>query len=81
MRTTIDIETDVLNAAKEMARQRSVGVGKVISDLLRQALTGNVGGAATDAASPSFTGFEPFASRGVIVTNEWINRLRDAEGT
>ena len=39
MRTTIDIERDVLLAAKEIARQRGVTTGKVISDLARQAMT------------------------------------------
>ena len=36
MRTTLDIEMDVLSAAKEIARQKQVGVGKVVSELLRQ---------------------------------------------
>jgi len=80
MRTTLDIEMDVLSAAKEIARQKQVGVGKVVSELLRQALTGNTSPAAKTPPSPSITGFDPFPSRGVIVTNDLINRLRDAEG-
>lgn len=80
MRTTLDIEMDVLSAAKEIARQKQVGVGKVVSELLRQALTGNMNPAVKPHASPSTTGFDPFPSRGVIVTNDLINRLRDAEG-
>ena len=80
MRTTLDIEMDVLSAAKEIARQKQVGVGKVVSELLRQALTGNTSPAANTQPCPSITGFDPFPSRGVIVTNDLINRLRDAEG-
>ena len=80
MRTTLDIEMDVLSAAKEIARQKQVGVGKVVSELLRQALTGNTSPTAKIQPSPSITGFDPFPSRGVIVTNDLINRLRDAEG-
>jgi len=80
MRTTIDIETDVLSAAKEIARQKQVGVGRVVSELLRQALTGQLGAPSLNAASPTSTGFDPLPARGVIVTNELINRLRDAEG-
>jgi hypothetical protein len=80
MRTTLDIEMDVLSAAKEIARQKQVGVGKVVSELLRQALTGNTSPASKPQTSPTTTGFDPFPSRGVIVTNELINRLRDAEG-
>ena len=81
MRSTLDIEMDVLSAVKEIARQKNVGLGKVVSELLRQALMGNTGPAAkTQPSSPSAIGFDPFASRGVTVTNDLINRLRDAEG-
>jgi hypothetical protein len=37
MRTTLDIEDDVLTAAKELAAVRRTTAGKVVSDLLRQA--------------------------------------------
>lgn len=40
MRTTIDLEYDTLIAAKEIARAENTSLGKVISRLLRQALTG-----------------------------------------
>ncbi len=40
MRTTIDIEDDVLAAAKELARLQNVSAGQVISRLVRQALAG-----------------------------------------
>lgn len=80
MRTTLDIEVDVLAAAKEIARQQHIGVGKVISQLVRRALTDDVRQSATTSPAASATGFEPFPARGVIVTNELIDRLRDAEG-
>ncbi len=38
MRTTLDIDTDVLQAAKEIAAMRKSTAGKVLSDLARQAL-------------------------------------------
>ena len=81
MRTTIDLEYDTLMAAKEIARAENVSLGKVISRLIRQALTG---GAAAQAAAAgpaaAATGFMPFEARGVVVTNELIDRLRDVEG-
>ena len=40
MRTTLDIEDDVLAAAKELARRQGVSAGQVVSKLLRSALTG-----------------------------------------
>jgi len=39
VRTTVDLEEDVLLAAKEIARRRGNTVGQVLSDLARQALT------------------------------------------
>jgi Arc/MetJ family transcription regulator len=80
MRTTIDIESDVLAAAKEIARQQRTSVGKVISELVRQTLTGATTAHAATRNAPAVPGFEPFPARGIIVTNELIDRLRDAEG-
>jgi hypothetical protein len=38
VRTTLDIDDDVLQAAKELAGNRRKTTGKVLSDLARQAL-------------------------------------------
>lgn len=38
MRTTIDIDEDVLTAAEDLAAARGSTAGKVVSDLVRQAL-------------------------------------------
>ncbi len=38
MRTTLDIDDDVLQAARELASNRSTTAGRVISDLARKAL-------------------------------------------
>ena len=40
MRTTLDIDDDVLAAAKELAKSRKTTASEVISDLARKALTG-----------------------------------------
>ena len=37
MRTTLDIDDDVLQAAKELAEAKGISAGKAISDLVRQA--------------------------------------------
>ena len=39
MRTTLDLDEDVLQAAKELAEVRGLTAGKVVSDLVRKALT------------------------------------------
>lgn len=38
MRTTLNIDDDVLKAAKEYAERRSVGLGKAVSDLVRRGM-------------------------------------------
>ena len=81
MRTTIDIEDDILAVAKELAHSQHVSAGQIISKLAREALTGRrqqeLPGSA--AAGP-VGGFRPFPARGTIVTNDQINDLRDQEG-
>lgn len=78
VRTTLDLDDEILLAAKELARQRSVSVGKLVSGLVRQALTG-VSHAAPSSA-PSVAGFRPFPAAGRVVTDHAVNELRDAEG-
>jgi hypothetical protein len=38
MRTTMDVDVDLLQAAKELAEVRGTTMGRVVSDLLRKAL-------------------------------------------
>ena len=76
MRTTVDIDDDVLLAAKELARRDKRSAGAVLSELARKGLN-DVPAADEGAAGDSFYGFHPWPSRGKPVTNELINRLRD----
>lgn len=76
MRTTLDIASDVLQAAKERARRENKTTGTVISELARSALTATP--VKSDVPIPKAShGFRPFAKRGGIVTNELINKLRE----
>jgi hypothetical protein len=60
MRTTINIEDDMLEAAKDLARWQKLSAGKVISSLLRFALSQ---GTSTPESAPSVIGgFKPFFS-------------------
>ena len=78
MRTTLDIADDVLQAAKERARREGKTVGETLSALARAALIGVHSPRASGVAEPErFYGFQPFSSRGVVVTNEIIDRLRE----
>ena len=38
MRTTVDLDEDVLKVAKHLAQERAQGLGRVLSDLARQGL-------------------------------------------
>jgi hypothetical protein len=78
MRTTLDIEDDVLQAAKELALRGGGTAGKVISQLARRGLAA----AATKSKKiPATRGGVPLLpSRGEVVTLEQVQHLRDEEG-
>jgi hypothetical protein len=81
MRTTLDIDDDVLAAAKELARHEGATAGQVVSRLLRRSLTGLATTTVTPRGTPSVAGFTPFAPRpGIVTTQADVNVLRDAEG-
>ena len=77
MRTTLNIDDDVLIAVKELARRESRSLGDVTSSLLRQSLTQGDADGTVDTEQESEFGFHPFPKRGGIVTNELIDRLRE----
>ncbi|HEY5330681.1 MAG TPA: hypothetical protein VIJ79_12405 [Acidobacteriaceae bacterium] len=72
MQTTLTIDDDVLQAAEEIAAQKKTPVGKVISDLTRQALS---------PVGPPYEirdGIPVLAIRDPTpVTLELVNQLRD----
>ena len=72
MRTTVDLEEDVLLAAKEIAKQRGNTLGQVLSDLARQALT-RQSTVSTMQGLPLF----PVQPNAGVVTLELVNNLRD----
>ncbi len=84
MRTTLDIDDDVLIAAKELARKDKVSAGQALSRLARAALgqaavqTGSSRRGGTTARSA--LGIEVLPRRDEIITNEHIDRLRDELG-
>lgn len=80
VRTTLDIDDDVLQAAKALARQTNRTAGAVVSELARRALT-TVPAGPHPSAQPlaGVGGFVPFQTRGGIVTSELIDRLREQD--
>jgi hypothetical protein len=82
MRTTLDIDDDVLSAAKELAAA-SAGktAGKIISELARKALTQPTNAYRVEETRAVY-GIKPFPKRpgGKPVTSEDVRRLMDEEG-
>ena len=72
MRTTLDLEEDVLLAVKAIARMQGISVGKVLSDLARKALSRQDAGTARNGV-PLF----PIKPGACVVTLELVNQLRD----
>lgn len=82
MRTTLDIDDDVLMAVKERARREKKTAGQFVSQLLRQAMTRPAAeNVAQVRESEAHYGFQPFGSRGTVVSEELVNRLRDEDGS
>jgi hypothetical protein len=86
MRTTLDIADDVLFAAKEIAQREKKPVGEIISDLARRAFSAGSAGPLASVrqqqadATLTAIGICALASRGGIVTNDMVNRIREQEG-
>jgi hypothetical protein len=75
VRTTLDIDDDVLRAAKDLARREKKTAGKVISELARRAL-GAISAHPGAREPKALYGLRPFPRRAGIVTNESIDKLR-----
>lgn len=81
MRTTLNIDTELIIAAKELAEREHKTAGQVVSELLRQALQARVVQTQKKGQSGKDNfGFLPVPSRGGVVTNQHINRLREELG-
>jgi len=71
MRTTLDIDDDVLQAAKELAEREKSTAGRVISALARRALSGSP----SSGKVKNRGGVPVIPSRGEIVNLQKIERL------
>lgn len=81
MRTTLQLDDDVLAAARVLARQRRVSLGEVISELARRGLvtpppsTGSTG--ADSLRQRNGVPLLPWTPHGSPVDLDLVNRLRD----
>lgn len=75
VRTTLDIDEDVLQTAKELAARRGTTAGRILSELARRALAPRTGISRKRNGVPIL----PLRKRAGLVTPEVVNRLRDEE--
>jgi hypothetical protein len=78
MRTTLDIEDDVLQAAKELSRRDGGTAGQIISTLARRGLASSP--VKSKTTSSSRRGVPLLPSRDEVVTLERVQNLMDQEG-
>jgi hypothetical protein len=71
MRTTLEIDDDVLAAAKELATRENKTAGKLISELARRGLHGHHDSLSTKRRN----GFEILPAADRIVTPELVQKL------
>ena len=76
MRTTMDIDDDVLQAAKELAARQKSTAGRVISALARRALAG----LAQPKRSRVKNAVPVLPRRGDVITLDHVRKLMDQEG-
>ena len=74
MRTTLDIDDDVLAAVKELAAAEKTSTGKMISELARAALRRG-----SPASSKKRNGLPLLPGRRTLVTADQVDRLLDEE--
>lgn len=73
MRTTLAIDDDILAIARAIAERDQRSIGQVVSELARNGMKNRTG------AAKSRGGFPVLPRRGVVVTLELVNELRDEE--
>jgi Arc/MetJ family transcription regulator len=74
MRTTLDIDDDVMQAAKELATLHGKTAGQVVSDLVRKALAGDRSGGTRLRNGVPLIRRKPGAP---LMTAALVNELRD----
>jgi len=75
VRTTLDIDNEVLLAVREIALRRRASVGSVVADLLRESLQPGSFKVEYRNGVPLL----PRTANAPVVTAELVNRLRDED--
>lgn len=79
MRTTLDIDEDILQGAKEVAEHDGSSAGKVISDWARRGFAYRNHEMPPKPDLRRRNGITQFPSRGDVITLEHVRRIMDEE--
>lgn len=81
MRTTLDIDPDVLETAKEIAKKEKKSTGTVISEFARRGFYAPSSSLPDEAVSQDLKNGVPILPpTGSLVTEASIRKIRDSEG-
>ena len=80
MRTTLNIDEDLLVAAKELAKRKRITTVKCISVLVRVALTTRSRALKSAGQGAEVFGFIAIPAGGELVTDTLVNELREELG-
>ena len=75
MRTTVDLDADILQVAKHLAQEREQSLGRVLSDLIRQGLQPAHPRTVEHGVIPTL----PLIPGGQPVTTQMVKDLLEAE--
>jgi predicted DNA-binding ribbon-helix-helix protein len=80
MRTTLDLDTDILQVAKEIAQKERCSAGVVLSRLARAGYQARSSNAASADGAELRNGVLMLPKRGELVTLNHVQQLMDEEG-
>ena len=83
MRTTVDIDDDVLLAVRKIAAKEKKTAGKILSEFTRLGLLSGASNSSTQRPGEAFVmknGIPILPSRGELVTTRRIERIMEQEG-
>jgi len=80
MRTTLDLDENILQGAKETAQYEHSSIGKVVSDWARRGFAYRYHPMPPVPELKYRNGIAQFPSRGEIITLERVRKIMDEEG-
>jgi hypothetical protein len=70
VRTSLDIDDDVLAAVKELARRENTSAGRIVSRVLKHSLTSAPSAAGEAKGRPAVGAFRPFEAGHSVTTTK-----------